>query len=136
LVDCGFTVLGEKRGFTQSHQIAVDVSKYNDGGTIEEDLEKSNIILNRQLLPGDIQAGRHYMHPSGVRIGANEITRLGMKENEMIEIANFIKRVVIDKEDTNNVKRDVTEFKKQYQKLKYVFDGQLEAYKYISLVHF
>jgi glycine hydroxymethyltransferase len=52
----------------------------------------------------------------------------------MIEIANFIKRVVIDKEDTNNIKRDVTEFKKQYQKLKYVFDGQLEAYKYISLV--
>jgi glycine hydroxymethyltransferase len=52
----------------------------------------------------------------------------------MIEIANFIKRVVIDKEDTNNIKRDVTEFKKQYQKLNYVFDGQLEAYKYISLV--
>ena len=57
-----------------------------------------------------------------------------MKESEMIEIANFIKRVVIDKEDTNNIKRDVTEFKKQYQKLNYVFDGQLEAYKYISLV--
>ena len=74
------------------------------------------------------------MHPSGIRIGANEITRLGMKESEMIEIANFIKRVVIDKEDTNNIKRDVTEFKKQYQKLHYVFDGQLEAYKYISLV--
>ncbi|HSL13572.1 MAG TPA: serine hydroxymethyltransferase [Nitrososphaeraceae archaeon] len=134
LADYGFTVLGERRGYTQSHQIAVDVSKYNDGGTIERELEKSNIILNRQLLPGDIQAGRHYMHPSGIRIGANEITRLGMKESEMIEIANFIKRVVIDKEDTNNIKRDVTEFKKQYQKLNYVFDGQLEAYKYISLV--
>jgi len=52
----------------------------------------------------------------------------------MIEIANFIKRVVIDKEDTNNIKRDVTEFKKQYQQLHYVFDGQLDAYKYISLV--
>jgi glycine hydroxymethyltransferase len=135
LVDCGFTVLGEKRGYTQSHQIAVDVSKYNDGGTIEEDLENANIILNRQLLPGDIKAGRHYMHPSGVRIGANEITRLGMKEGEMIEIANFIKRVVIDKVDINNVKKDVIEFKKQYQKLNYAFDGQLEAYKYISLVH-
>jgi glycine hydroxymethyltransferase len=75
------------------------------------------------------------MHPSGVRIGANEITRLGMKEGEMIEIANFIKRVVIDKVDINNVKKDVIEFKKQYQKLNYAFDGQLEAYKYISLVH-
>jgi len=134
LVECGFTVLGEKKGYTQSHQIAVDVSKYGDGGTIEKELEKSNIILNRQLLPGDIKAGRHYMHPSGVRIGANEVTRLGMKESEIIEIATFIKRVVIDKEDAISVKKDVTEFKKQYQQLHYVFDGQLDAYKYISLV--
>lgn len=134
LVDCGFTALGEKRGYTQSHQIAVDVSKYGDGGTIEKELEKSNIILNRQLLPGDIKAGRNYMHPSGVRIGANEVTRLGMKESEMIEIAKFIKRVVIDKEDTKKVNKDVTEFKKQYQKLHYAFDGQMDAYKYISLV--
>jgi len=66
LVDYGFRVLGEKRGYTASHQIAVDVSKFGDGGSVEKNLEKANIILNRQLLPGDIKAGRHYMHPSGV----------------------------------------------------------------------
>ena len=64
LADLGFDVLGEKRGYTASHQLAVDVSKFGDGGTIERDLENANIILNRQLLPGDIKAGRHYMHPS------------------------------------------------------------------------
>ena len=134
LVDVGFSALGEKRGYTESHQIAVDVSKYGDGGTIEEQLEKANIILNRQLLPGDIKAGRHYMHPSGVRIGANEVTRLGMKEDQMKEIANFIKKVVIDKEDVNKIKNDVSEFRKQYQKLHYVFDDQIEAYEYLSLL--
>ena len=134
LVDVGFSALGEKRGYTESHQIAVDVSKYGDGGTIEEQLEKANIILNRQLLPGDIKAGRHYMHPSGVRIGANEVTRLGLKEDQMKEIANFIKKVVIDKEDVNKIKNDVSEFRKQYQKLHYVFDDQIEAYEYISLL--
>ena len=134
LVDVGFSALGEKRGYTESHQIAVDVSKYGDGGTIEEQLEKANIILNRQLLPGDIKAGRHYMHPSGVRIGANEVTRLGMKEDQMKEIANFIKKVVIDKEDVNKIKNDVAEFRKQYQKLHYVFDDQIKAYEYISLL--
>src|SRR3712207_7021572 len=46
---------------------------------------KAGIILNRQLLPGDIKAGRHYMHPSGVRVGVPETTRLGMKEGEMKE---------------------------------------------------
>ncbi|MGD1839137.1 MAG: serine hydroxymethyltransferase [Nitrososphaeraceae archaeon] len=134
LVDVGFSALGEKKGYTESHQIAVDVSKYGDGGTIEEQLEKANIILNRQLLPGDIKAGRHYMHPSGVRIGANEVTRLGMKEDQMKDIATFIKKVVIDKENVNKVKKDVSEFRKQYQKLHYVFDDQVEAYKYISLL--
>ena len=62
---------------------------------LKKNLEKANIILNRQLLPGDIKAGRHYMHPSGIRIGVPETTRLGMKESEMKEIANFIKGMLL-----------------------------------------
>jgi len=134
LVGFGFGVLGEKKGYTASHQIAVDVSKFGDGGTIEKDLEKANIILNRQLLPGDIKAGRHYMHPSGVRIGVPEITRLGMKESEMKEVAGFIKRVVVDKQDPHIVAKDVADFRKQFRRLHYAFDNTIGAYEYISLV--
>jgi glycine hydroxymethyltransferase len=134
LVDYGFRVLGEKRGYTASHQIAVDVSKFGDGGSVEKNLEKANIILNRQLLPGDIKAGRHYMHPSGVRIGVPETTRLGMKQGEMKEIANFIKRVVVNMQDPNIVAKDVADFRKQFQKVQYTFDNTLGAYEYISLV--
>ena len=61
LAEFGFRVLGERKGYTSSHQIAVDVSKFGDGGNIENVLEKANIILNRQLLPGDIKAGKNYM---------------------------------------------------------------------------
>src|ERR671929_1852639 len=122
LVDYGFGVLGEKRGYTASHQIAVDVTRFGDGGSIEKSLEKANIILNRQLLPGDIKAGRHYMHPSGVRIGVPEVTRLGMKESEMREIASLIKRVVIDKIDPTKIAKDVAEFRKQFQHVQYSFD--------------
>src|SRR5690242_702295 len=135
LVGYGFGVLGEKRGYTASHQMAVDVSKFGDGGNIERNLEKSNIILNRQLLPGDIKAGRHYMHPSGIRIGVPEITRLGMKESEMKEIANFIKRVVIDKQDPALIANNVTEFRKQFQKIHYAFDNAVDAYEYIDVIH-
>jgi glycine hydroxymethyltransferase len=134
LVDYGFRVLGEKRGYTASHQIAVDVSKFGDGGSVEKKLEKANIILNRQLLPGDIKAGLHYMHPSGVRIGVPETTRLGMKEGEMKEIANFIKRVVVNIQDPNIVAKDVADFRKQFQKVQYTFDNTLGAYEYINLV--
>ena len=135
LANFGFTVLGEKRGYTESHQMAVDVSKFGDGGTIEKELEKANIILNRQLLPGDIKSGKHYMHPSGIRIGVPEVTRLGMKESEMKEVANFIKRVVIDKQDPLSIANDVTEFRKQFQKIHYAFDNAVDAYEYIDVIH-
>ncbi|HEY6534971.1 MAG TPA: serine hydroxymethyltransferase [Candidatus Nitrosocosmicus sp.] len=135
LANFGFNVLGEKRGYTESHQLAVNVSKYGDGGTIEKDLEKCNIILNRQLLPGDIKEGRNYLHPSGIRIGVPEVTRLGMKENEMQDIATFIKRIVIDNQDKNKVLQDVINFKKDFQKVQYAFDNETTAYQYISLVN-
>ncbi|WP_458745518.1 serine hydroxymethyltransferase [Candidatus Nitrosocosmicus sp. T] len=135
LANHGFNVLGEKRGYTESHQLAVDVSNYGDGGTIEKDLEKCNIILNRQLLPGDIKEGRNYFHPSGIRIGVPEVTRLGMKENEMQEIATFIKKVVIDKQDNVKILQNVTEFKKNFQKVHYAFDNETSAYQYIQLVN-
>ena len=133
LANFGFRVLGEKRGYTESHQLAVDVSNFGDGGTIEKELEKANIILNRQLLPGDIKSGKHYMHPSGVRIGVPEVTRLGMKESEMKEVASFIKQIVIDKSDPNKVGSAVSKFREQFQKVHYAFENSTDAYKYIKI---
>jgi glycine hydroxymethyltransferase len=133
LANFGFRVLGEKRGYTESHQLAVDVSNFGDGGTIEKELEKANIILNRQLLPGDIKSGKHYMHPSGVRIGVPEVTRLGMKESEMKEIASFIKQIVIDKSDPNKVGSAVSKFREQFQKVHYAFENATDAYEYIKI---
>ena len=134
LHDVGFDVLAEKNGFTKSHQIAVDVSRYGDGGTIEHSLEKAGVICNRQLLPGDIKAGRHYMHPGGIRLGASEITRLGMKESDMKEIAIFMKRVLIDKEESGRVSRDVAEYRRTFQKVDYAFDNSTGAYDYIDVI--
>ena len=133
LANFGFRVLGEKRGYTESHQLAVDVSNFGDGGTIEKELEKANIILNRQLLPGDIKSGKHFMHPSGVRIGVPEVTRLGMKESEMKEIASFIKQIVIDKSDPNKVGSAVSKFREQFQKVHYAFENSTDAYEYIKI---
>tara|TARA_B100000315_G_C14591757_1_gene596255 strand:+ start:5089 stop:6417 length:1329 start_codon:yes stop_codon:yes gene_type:complete len=133
LFEKGINVLGEKDGFTRSHQIAVDVSKYNDGGTLETDLENNNIIVNRQLIPGDTKAGRNYVHPGGLRLGTSEVTRLGMKENAMVEIAEFIKRIIVNKETGDRVKNDIIDFKKNYQKIHYAFETEKEAYSYINI---
>lgn len=133
LYERGLKVLAEHKGFTESHVVLVDITQQGDGGTIEETLEKANIIINRNLLPWDIKEGRHFMHPGGIRLGTSEVTRLGMKEQEMGEVAEFVKRVVIDKEDVNKVKRDVAEFRKNYQKVHYCFEDAAEAYKYVRI---
>jgi glycine hydroxymethyltransferase len=133
LYEKGFSVLAEHKGFTQSHVILIDIVKHGDGGTIEETLEKSNIIINRNLLPWDIKEGRHFMHPGGIRMGVSEVTRLGMRESEMKEIAEFVKRAIIDKEPLENVGVDVAEFRKDYQKVHYCFENTTEAYKYVRI---
>ncbi|MEK6962103.1 MAG: serine hydroxymethyltransferase [Thermoproteota archaeon] len=133
LSDFGFKMLGEKRGFTKSHQIAVNVLDYSDGGKVEADLEKANIIVNRQLIPGDIKAGRNYYHPGGIRLGVSEITRLGMKEAEMRDVASFIKQVVIEKRDPKKIVPKIKLFRRSYQKVHYCFDKKLGAYEYVKL---
>ena len=133
LNNLGFKVLGEKKGFTQSHQAVVNVLDYGDGGKIEADLEKANIIVNRQLVPGDLKAKRHYMNPGGIRLGSSEVTRLGMKESDMQQIASLIKNVVIDNKDAKEVAGDVLELRKNFQKTQYCFDNKLGAYEYVKL---
>jgi glycine hydroxymethyltransferase len=129
----GFDVLCPDQGFTASHTLVVDITKYGDGGTLEQRLERANIILNRNLLPWDIREGRHYKNPGGIRLGTSEVTRLGMKEGEMEEIAEFIKRVVIDGEKPEMVARDVAEFRKDYQKVHFAFESATQAYEYIKI---
>jgi glycine hydroxymethyltransferase len=133
LYERGFNVLAEHKGFTNSHVILIDITKYGDGGTIEETLENANVIINRNLLPWDIKEGRHFMHPGGIRLGVSEVTRLGMKERDMSEIAEFIKRVVIDKKSPEKVRLDVAEFREDYQKVHYCFENATEAYKYVRI---
>ena len=133
LANLGFKVLGEKMGYTESHQTVVNVLDYGDGGKIEADLEKANIIVNRQLIPGDLKAKRNYMSPGGIRLGTSEITRLGMKESEMQQIASLIKQVIIDKKDPKEIASQIIDFRKNYQKTEYCFDNKLGAYEYVKL---
>ncbi len=129
LHELGFRVLCEKKGFTESHQVLIDISK-NGGGTFAATtLEKANIIVNKNLLPWDDLLKTK--DPSGLRLGTQELTRLGMREQEMKMIAEFFKRLIIDRESTEKVKRDVAEFKKDFTVVKFSFDEH-KAYEYFD----
>ena len=120
LAGLGEKVLGEKGGYTMSHQVAIDVTKYTDVGTMEKLLESQNIVVNRQLIPGDLQAGRHYTNPGGVRLGVAELTRLGMGKGEMTEVAELIHSAMMGKKKREVTQR-IAELRKGFQKVKYSF---------------
>jgi len=120
LAGLGENVLGEKNGYTMSHQVAVDVTKYSDGGVIEKLLEGQNIIVNRQLIPGDLKAGRHYTNPGGIRLGVSELTRLGMGKGEMAEVAQVLHLAMAGDRKREVVAR-IRELRKGFQKVKYSF---------------
>ena len=83
-------------------------------------LEKAGIITNMNMLPGDTKA----MTPSGLRLGVQELTRVGMGTDEMTDVARFYARVLIENEDPASVKNDVREFKSNYQVIRYCFNEE------------
>ncbi|MEE9474348.1 MAG: serine hydroxymethyltransferase [Candidatus Hydrothermarchaeaceae archaeon] len=112
LYERGFNVLCEHKGFTESHQNVIDVTNVGTAREIAEALESANIIVNKNLLPWD--SLKRTKDPSGMRIGVQEVTRYGMKEGEMDEIAELMKKIVIDKADTERIKKEVIELKKNF----------------------
>jgi glycine hydroxymethyltransferase len=124
--ELGFNVLCEDLGFTESHQVAMDVSNIGRASKMAKDLEANNIILNKNLLPWD-DVNRSD-DPSGIRVGTQELTRRGLKESHMSEVAEFIKQVVVDGKE---VKEEVSEFISSYNTVHYAFRGD-QAYNYIE----
>ena len=129
LYDNGFKVFGEKLGFTKSHQILVEIGP-GKGKEASKTLEDAGIVTNMNTIPGDIDP----LNPSGLRLGTPELTRIGMKENEMERIAEFFKRALLKKENPKNIKKDIKDFRKDFQKLYYCFKEGFRGYDYHKLV--
>jgi glycine hydroxymethyltransferase len=117
----GFDVLAEDRGYTASHQVLTRHGEIDSGaGRKAADLlEKSGIITNMNMLPGDTKA----MQPSGLRLGVPELTRVGMGTDEMKDVAIFFSRALLKNEDVSKIKSDVKSFKSNYQTVKYCFES-------------
>jgi glycine hydroxymethyltransferase len=130
LCENGVTVLAEKKGFTQSHQIAVDICNFGGGKKIAQDLEDSNIILNKNLLPYDDQSNRD--NPSGLRIGFQDVTRRGFGEGDIKHLCDLMLRVITGKRKPSEVKEEVLALKKEFNQVKYGFQNVEEAISYIQ----
>jgi glycine hydroxymethyltransferase len=98
-------------GGTDNHLMIVDLKALNlDGKTAEALLERAYIIANRNSLPSDTSP----FNPSGIRLGTPAITSRGMKEKEMIKIAEFFERILIKKEKPEKIKKEVVDLTKKF----------------------
>jgi glycine hydroxymethyltransferase len=117
LLKKGFKVMAEEYDFTESHQVAVDVKDYGGGKMVANLLKENDIILNMNILPHEHL--RNVTNPDGIRIGVQEMTRVGMKEDEMDRIASFIRECIRKGQE---VREEVNRFRKDYEEVCFSFD--------------
>ncbi len=111
---------GKEYGYTKTHQVVINTKEYGDGKELAALLEDSNIITNYQALPSD----ESFLNPSGIRMGVSEMTRFGMGKKEFHQIAGFIADIIKNK---NNIKNEVSKFRKDFLEMRYVFDKEMHA---------
>jgi len=110
--ELGTPVEARDFGYTKSHTIAVDVSQWGRGVEVAKRLEANDIIVNYNMIPGDADP----RNPSGLRIGVPEMTRFGMDERAMGELAQLIHDAIREK----NVKDQVHAMRARFLEMKYV----------------
>jgi len=119
--EAGIKIQGHEFDFTESHQLAADVTEFGGGDEVARHLKDNNIILNMNLLPHEPL--ENVANPAGIRIGVQEMTRFGMKEQEMEVIAEFFRKCLIDGKYVGD---EVKDFRAQYQDVQYSFDQSAE----------
>lgn len=82
-------------GGTENHLLLLDLRPYGlgKGYFIEKALEQANITVNKNPIPGDPFPP---YYPSGIRLGTPAVTSRGMKEGEMIQVANWILKIIFE----------------------------------------
>jgi glycine hydroxymethyltransferase len=96
-------------GGTENHMILIDLTKNKiSGKEAEKALDKAGITVNKNVVPDDKKSP---LNPSGIRLGTPAVTSRGMKEKEMIKIADFIDRAINNYQDDNVLKQIKSELK-------------------------
>ena len=111
---------GADDGFTCTHQVIIRVSAFGDAKEIASRLEASNIVVNYQALPDD----ETFYHPSGIRMGVQEMTRFGMKEQDFDALARFMADIILKKK---NAAKEIEEFRGRFTTMEYCLTPEQTA---------
>lgn len=102
-------------GGTDNHLLLVDLTnKGLQGADAETALGKAGITVNKNTVPFD---PRPPFDPSGIRLGTPALTTRGLKEAEMVQVAEWIDRAVqaaSNETKLAKIKQEILSFTKDY----------------------
>ncbi|HRU01158.1 MAG TPA: serine hydroxymethyltransferase [Victivallales bacterium] len=108
----GFRIVS---GGTDNHLMLVDLRpKKTTGKIVAEILDKAGITVNKNMIPFDPEKP---FVTSGIRIGTPAVTTRGMKEDEMLKIADWISIAVDNKENEkilSGIREEIRNFMKNF----------------------
>ena len=90
-------------GGTDNHLMLVDLRpKEINGKEAQEVLDRAGITVNKNAIPFDTYP---IFKPGGIRIGTPAVTTRGMKEEEMLEIADLLAEALQNRADEGGLER-------------------------------
>ena len=127
LEERGFLVIGKEYNYTLSNQIWVKFENEKKAMEAFQVLEHLNISTNLIFLPKD---------EWGLRIGTNEITRLGMGKRFLDKLADIFYRAIISKEAVETIYPDSISLAKELDcmKVSYSFDDTKDAQDIMNML--
>ena len=113
----GVEIFAADRGFTKSHQFAILAKPFGGGQSTSKKIAHAGLLSCGIGLPGPTVDGDN----NGLRIGTPEVARIGMKEKDMPQLADFIVRALTTT-DMAPIAKEVKEFRKQFSGVHYTVD--------------
>jgi glycine hydroxymethyltransferase len=97
-------------GGTDNHLLLIDLTnKKTTGKEAEDALGKAGITVNKNTVPFD---PRPPFSPSGIRLGTPALTTRGLKEDHMVQVAEWIDQAIINRENESKLETQRKEIQK------------------------
>ncbi|MFZ0486694.1 MAG: aminotransferase class I/II-fold pyridoxal phosphate-dependent enzyme, partial [Arenicellales bacterium] len=111
----GVPVFAKERGFTTSHQFAIEAAPYGGGQTVSKKLRKAGFLACGIGLPiaevtGDM---------NGLRLGTPELVRWGVNETHAPQLASLIARALAT-DRPEAMSQEVSDFRRSFNTLRFI----------------
>ncbi len=111
----GIPVFAKARGFTKSHQFAVEAARYGGGQTASKALRKAGFLACGIGLP----IAQVDSDLNGLRIGTPELVRWGITPNDARSLASLVAKA-LKRTDPESMAAEVADLRKGFNQMHYI----------------